>query len=84
MVVLVALDNARQMREKQTQLLKLRNEPRISQLNALKKQLQPHFPVQRPEHRERLMDENIDGARRCSRAWGSCCGCRWTRNNATR
>ena len=43
LVIFIAVDNARQMREKQTQLLKLKNELHISQLNALKKQLQPHF-----------------------------------------
>ena len=64
MVVLIALDNARQMREKQTQLLKLRNELQISQLNALKKQLQPHFLFNALNTVSALMDENIDGARR--------------------
>ena len=64
MVVLVAVDNARAMREKQTQLLKLKNELQISQLNALKKQLQPHFLFNTLNTVSALMDEDINGARK--------------------
>ncbi len=63
-VVLVAVDNARAMREKQTQLLKLKNELQISQLNALKKQLQPHFLFNTLNTVSALMDEDINGARK--------------------
>ena len=63
MVVLVALDTAKEMREKQTQLMKLRNELQISQLNALKKQLQPHFLFNTLNTVSALMDENINDAR---------------------
>jgi len=61
---LVAVDNARAMREKQTQLLKLKNELQISQLNALKKQLQPHFLFNTLNTVSALMDEDINGARK--------------------
>jgi len=63
-VVLVAVDNARVMREEQTQLLQLRNELQISQLNALKKQLQPHFLFNTLNTVSALMDEDINSARK--------------------
>ncbi|MBK8339606.1 MAG: histidine kinase [Flavobacteriales bacterium] len=63
MGVLVALDNARMMREKQTQLMKLQNELQKSQLNALRKQLQPHFLFNTLNTVSALMDENVSGAR---------------------
>jgi len=64
LVVLIAVDNARQMREKHTQLLKLKNELHISQLNALKKQLQPHFLFNTLNTVSALMDEDLPGARK--------------------
>jgi LytS/YehU family sensor histidine kinase len=63
-VVLVAVDNAREMRERQTQLLRLKNELQVSQLNALKKQLQPHFLFNTLNTVSALMDEDISGARK--------------------
>lgn len=62
--VLIAVDYARQTREKQTQLLKLRNELQISQLNALKKQLQPHFLFNTLNTVSALMDTDVNGARK--------------------
>ncbi|MCB9169655.1 MAG: histidine kinase [Flavobacteriales bacterium] len=64
MIVLIALDNARMMREKQTQLMALRNDLQRSQLNALKKQLQPHFLFNTLNTVSALMDENVNDARR--------------------
>jgi two-component system, LytTR family, sensor kinase len=64
LVVLIAVDNARGMREKQTQLLKLKNELHVTQLNALKKQLQPHFLFNTLNTVSALMDEDINGARK--------------------
>ncbi|MCB0786454.1 MAG: histidine kinase [Flavobacteriales bacterium] len=63
MGVLIALDNARMVREKQTQLMKLQNELQKSQLNALRKQLQPHFLFNTLNTVSALMDENIGAAR---------------------
>ena len=63
LAVLIAVDYARQTREKQTQLLKLRNELQISQLNALKKQLQPHFLFNTLNTVSALMDTDVNGAR---------------------
>ncbi|MBL8003340.1 MAG: histidine kinase [Flavobacteriales bacterium] len=64
MVVLVAVDGAREMRERHTQLLKLKNELQVTQLNALKKQLQPHFLFNTLNTVSALMDEDINGARK--------------------
>ncbi|HEX2616724.1 MAG TPA: histidine kinase [Flavobacteriales bacterium] len=64
LVVLIAVDNARQMREKQTQLLKLKSELHVTQLNALKKQLQPHFLFNTLNTVSALMDEDVNGARK--------------------
>lgn len=64
LVVLMAADYAKGMREKQTQLLKLKNELHISQLNALKKQLQPHFLFNTLNTVSALMDEDVNGARK--------------------
>jgi LytS/YehU family sensor histidine kinase len=52
------------MRERHTQLLKLKNELQVSQLNALKKQLQPHFLFNTLNTVSALMDEDINGARK--------------------
>lgn len=43
MGVLIALENVREQRQEHEQLLILQHELQVSQLNALKKQLQPHF-----------------------------------------
>lgn len=64
MGVLIALENARLRREEHEQLLKLRTELQISQLNALKKQLQPHFLFNTLNTVSALMDENINDARK--------------------
>ena len=64
MGVLIALDNARMRREEHEQLLKLRTELQVSQLNALKKQLQPHFLFNTLNTVSALMDSNINDARR--------------------
>jgi two-component sensor histidine kinase len=61
-VVLVAVDNARQVREKHTQLLMLRNELHVSRLNALKNQLQPHFLFNTLNTVSALMDQDVDAA----------------------
>jgi two-component system LytT family sensor kinase len=64
MGVLVALENARLRRKEHEQLLDLRNELQTSQLNALKKQLQPHFLFNTLNTVSALMDENINDARK--------------------
>jgi two-component system, LytTR family, sensor kinase len=64
MGVLIALDNARMRREEREQLLKLRSELQISQLNALKKQLQPHFLFNTLNSVSALVGKEPDGARR--------------------
>ncbi|MFN6176495.1 MAG: sensor histidine kinase [Flavobacteriales bacterium] len=64
MGVLVALENARLRREEHEQLLDLRNELQTTQLNALKKQLQPHFLFNTLNTVSALMDENINDARK--------------------
>lgn len=64
LVVLIAVDYTVLMREKQTQLLKLKNELQISQLNALKKQLQPHFLFNTLNTVSALMDTDVNGARK--------------------
>lgn len=64
MGVLIALDNARMRREEHEQLLRLRNELHISQLNALKKQLQPHFLFNTLNTVSALMDESPSDARK--------------------
>ncbi len=64
LAVLIAVEFAKQSREKQTQLLKLRNELQISQLNALKKQLQPHFLFNTLNTVSALMDTDVHGARK--------------------
>lgn len=64
LAVIIAVDYARQTREKQTQLLKVQNELQISQLNALKKQLQPHFLFNTLNTVSALMDTDVNGARK--------------------
>ncbi|MCC6938302.1 MAG: histidine kinase [Flavobacteriales bacterium] len=61
--VLVALDNARGHRLEHEQLLKVRNELQVTQLNALKKQLQPHFLFNTLNTVSALMDEHPSDAR---------------------
>lgn len=63
MGVMIALENARLQRVEHEQLLHLKNELQISQLNALKKQLQPHFLFNTLNTVSALMDENIRDAR---------------------
>lgn len=64
MGVLVALDSARLRRLEHEQLLRLRNELQVTQLNALKKQLQPHFLFNTLNTVSALMDEHIGDARK--------------------
>ncbi len=64
MGVLVALDNARMRRVEHDQLLRLRTELQVSQLNALKKQLQPHFLFNTLNTVSALMDDHINDARK--------------------
>lgn len=63
MGVLVALENVRQQRAEHEQLLQLKSELQITQLNALKKQLQPHFLFNTLNTVSALMDENVRDAR---------------------
>ena len=62
--VMTALDGARLRREEHEQLLRLRNELQSTQLNALKKQLQPHFLFNTLNTVSALMDDNISDARK--------------------
>ncbi len=64
MGVLVALDGARMRREEHEQLLRLRNELHVTQLNALKKQLQPHFLFNTLNTVSALMDVHPADARK--------------------
>lgn len=64
MALLSALDNARMRREEHEQLLRLRNELHVTQLNALKKQLQPHFLFNTLNTVSALMDEHPGDARK--------------------
>ncbi|MBL7963893.1 MAG: histidine kinase [Flavobacteriales bacterium] len=64
MGVLSALEGARLRREEQEQLLRLRNELQVTQLNALKKQLQPHFLFNTLNTVSALVDEDVKAARR--------------------
>jgi two-component system, LytTR family, sensor kinase len=64
MGVLIALENARMRREEHEQLMRLRTELQASQLNALKKQLQPHFLFNTLNTVSALMDHNVNDARR--------------------
>jgi two-component system LytT family sensor kinase len=63
MGVLVAAENARLRRREHDQLLALRHELQSTQLNALKKQLQPHFLFNTLNTVSALMDENVPAAR---------------------
>ncbi|MBK7944218.1 MAG: histidine kinase [Flavobacteriales bacterium] len=62
--VLVALENARLRRTEHEQLLRVQNELQVTQLNALKKQLQPHFLFNTLNTVSALMDESINDARK--------------------
>ena len=64
MGVLIGLENARLHRLEHEQLLQLQSELQVTQLNALKKQLQPHFLFNTLNTVSALMDENINDARR--------------------
>ena len=62
--VLTAAMHYKQMREKQQQLALLQNELQSAQLQALKKQLQPHFLFNTLNTVSALMDENVADARK--------------------
>jgi two-component system LytT family sensor kinase len=64
LVIFIAVDNARQMRDKQTQLLKMKHQLDLAQLDALRKQLQPHFLFNTLNTVSAMMEENASGARR--------------------
>lgn len=64
MGVLVAAEHVRQRRSEQEQLMELRTELQATQLNALKKQLQPHFLFNTLNTVSALMDENVHAARK--------------------
>ncbi|MBK9147252.1 MAG: histidine kinase [Flavobacteriales bacterium] len=64
MGVLVALDGARLRRAEHEQLLRMKNELQATQLNALKKQMQPHFLFNTLNTVSALMDEHIGDARK--------------------
>ncbi|MBL7951634.1 MAG: histidine kinase [Flavobacteriales bacterium] len=64
MGVVVALENVRQQREEHEQFLQLKSELQITQLNALKKQLQPHFLFNTLNGVSALVGRDPDGARR--------------------
>ncbi|HRT54295.1 MAG TPA: histidine kinase, partial [Flavobacteriales bacterium] len=64
MGLLVALEDARLRRVDREQLLRLRNELHVSQLNALKKQLRPHFLFNTLNTVSALMDEHPADARK--------------------
>ncbi|MBK9512492.1 MAG: histidine kinase [Flavobacteriales bacterium] len=64
MGLLVALDNARMRREEREQMLQLQHELQVTRMNALKKQLQPHFLFNTLNTVSALMDDNIGDARK--------------------
>lgn len=64
MGVLIALENVRLQRVEHEQLLQLKSELQITQLNALKKQLQPHFLFNTLNGVSALVVKDPDGARR--------------------
>jgi hypothetical protein len=64
LVIFIAVDNARQMREKQTQLLKMKHQLDMTQLEALRKQLHPHFLFNTLNTVSAILEEDADGARR--------------------
>lgn len=64
LVIFIAVDNARQMREKQTQLLRMKHQLDMTQLDALRKQLHPHFLFNTLNTVSAILEEDADGARR--------------------
>ena len=62
--ILSAIDNYRKMEEKQRRLVEMEHELQSAQLNALKKQLQPHFLFNTLNTVSALMDEDVNGARK--------------------
>lgn len=62
--ILYAVDNYRKMEEKQRRLVEMERELQRTQMNALKKQLQPHFLFNTLNTVSALMDEDVNGARR--------------------
>jgi two-component system LytT family sensor kinase len=63
MGVLAGLENARQRRMEHEQLIRVQSELQTTQLNALRKQLQPHFLFNTLNTVSALMEENIGAAR---------------------
>ena len=63
MGVLIALENVREQRQEHEQLLILQHELQVSQLNALKKQLQPHFLFNTLNGVSALVGRDPDAAR---------------------
>lgn len=64
MGVLAGLDSAQAVREEQTRVLDLRHELQRSQLDALRKQLQPHFLFNTLNTVSALMDHDTGAAKR--------------------
>lgn len=64
LVIFIAVDNARQMRQKQTQLLKMKHQLDLAQLDALRKQLHPHFLFNTLNTVSAMLEEDAVGARR--------------------
>lgn len=62
--VLVAAENARLRRREHEQLMAVRHELQVTQLNALRKQLQPHFLFNTLNTVSALMEENVGAARK--------------------
>lgn len=63
LVILMYMESNRQVNEKRTQLLELQNQLQETRLNALKKQLQPHFLFNALNTASALMDEDVNSAR---------------------
>ncbi|MBX2971594.1 MAG: histidine kinase [Flavobacteriales bacterium] len=63
LVLLMYMETHRQVREERTRVLQLQNELRVTQLLALKKQLQPHFLYNTLNTVSALMDEDTKSAR---------------------
>ncbi len=64
LAVLIAVSVVKQVREKENQLLRMRNELQESQLNALRQQLRPHFLFNTLNSVSALVGKDPDGARR--------------------
>ncbi len=62
--ILYGVDAWRKMEEKQRQLVEVEHQLQTAQLNALRKQLQPHFLFNTLNTVSALMDQDIHGARK--------------------